>query len=62
MLFFPGYDICWENAIPPLWTYFSTMFDYSCFNTKSRSYIDGDYQLLYGLLLGINGPEELPEN
>lgn len=32
MLFYAGYDLTWEHSLPPIWTYFTTLFDYSHFN------------------------------
>lgn len=32
MLFYAGYDISWEKALPPIWTYFTQWFDYSFFS------------------------------
>lgn len=31
MLFYAGYDISWEKSLPPIWTYFTSWFDYSYF-------------------------------
>lgn len=31
-MYFIGYDISWENSLPPIWTYFTTQFDLKCFN------------------------------
>jgi hypothetical protein len=31
MLFYAGFDISWEKSLPPLWTYFTSWFDYSHF-------------------------------
>ena len=31
-LYYIGYDISWENTLPPIWTYFTTHFDLKNFN------------------------------
>lgn len=59
-VFFIGYDISWENSIPPIWTYFTTQYDLTYFNQNEKSLINRDYQLLYGRLLGMNDRQELP--
>ena len=54
MLFYAGYDISWDKTLPPIWTYFTSWFDYSHFNEAEKSLIEKDYQLLYGRMLGLN--------
>lgn len=39
MMFFAGYDISWEQSLPPIWTYFTKWFDYSYFNESDKSLI-----------------------
>ena len=51
----------WEKSLPPLWTYFTSWFDYSHFSPAERCYIEKDYQLLYGRMLGLNERQEIPE-
>jgi hypothetical protein len=53
-LYYAGYDISWENTLPPIWTYFTTYFDLKFFDDREKSLINRDYQLLYGRLLGMN--------
>jgi hypothetical protein len=54
MLFYAGYDISWDKTMPPIWTYFTSWFDYSHFNEAEKSLIEKDYNLLYGRMLGLN--------
>ena len=54
MLYYAGYDISWEKTLPPIWTYFTNWFDYSHFNESEKSFMEKDYQLLYGRMLGLN--------
>jgi hypothetical protein len=61
MLFYLGYDLDWHKSIPPLWTLFQIWFDLSYANEHERSYIDQNYELLYGRLMGVNEPQELPD-
>lgn len=61
-LYYIGYDISWQNSLPPIWTYFTTQFDLSFFNEKEKALINRDYQLLYGRLLGMNERQQLPED
>lgn len=60
-LFYAAYDISWENTLPPIWTYFTTYFDWKYFGERERVLINKDYQMLYGRLLGMNERQELPE-
>lgn len=62
MLFYMGYDMDWHRGVPPIWTQFIAWYDLSYSSTKERAYLDQDYELLYGLLLGMDEPQELPEN
>lgn len=61
-LFYAGYDISWENTLPPIWTYFTTSFDLKYFDEREKCLINRDYQLLYGRLIGMNERQELPED
>jgi hypothetical protein len=54
MMFYAGYDVSWEKELPPIFTYFTLWFDYSYFNDGEKCYIERDYQLLYGRMLGFN--------
>jgi hypothetical protein len=33
-LFYAAYDISWENTLPPIWTYFTTYFDWRYFGER----------------------------
>lgn len=61
MLFYMGYELSWERGIPPIWTYLSNWFDWSYVGEKEKVYIDRDYQMLYGMMLGMNERHPLPE-
>lgn len=53
MMFYAGYDISWEKSLPPIWTYFTSWFDYSYFSEGEKCLMEKDYQLLYGRMLGL---------
>lgn len=53
MLFYLGYDLDWHKNIPPTWTQFQFWFDISYASEQERSYIDQNYELLYGRLMGM---------
>ena len=61
MLFYLGYDLDWHRGLPPVWTMFQPWFDLSYASEQERSYIDQNYELLYGRLMGVNEPQELPD-
>lgn len=54
MLFFMGYDMDWHRGVPPIWSHFISWYDLSYSSPKERSYLDQDYELLYGLLMGMD--------
>lgn len=57
MLFYLGYDMDWHRSAPPIWTTFVTWHDLTFCSLKEKAYLDQDYELLYGLLLGMNEPQ-----
>lgn len=54
MLFYLGFDLDWHKSIPPIWTYFMNWYDWTYVGEKERVYLEGEYQLLYGRLLGMD--------
>lgn len=54
MLFYLGFDLDWHKGIPPIWTQFQPWYDLSYASEQERSYIDKNYELLYGKLLGVD--------
>lgn len=54
MLFYLGFDLDWHKGIPPIWTLFQPWYDLSYASEQEKSYIDKNYELLYGKLLGVD--------
>jgi hypothetical protein len=54
MLYYVGFDLDWHKSVPPTWTYFMQWYDWTFLGEREKVYLERDYQLLYGRLMGMD--------